>query len=300
LTPAVALAGDQETADAIAKRFEASGQMKGYSVGVKVENGTAWLGGRVANQEQMVTAVSIAKSTAGIDRVVNNLTIVQAPASRKLAGSLHQPGGVADGSEQQAPAPQNPTASQGPVGKPIVRGPVVRTSAEFDEIASPTEVQFAAPASGEELDMYSRLEAQEQGFAAPGVAENASTPMAVRQPLPLAVNEVSSQTVQEQPAPRELARQQSSRQPAPMPMNARSSRQMGAMPTRQPMPLAMNDQMYGPGPGPNMAMMGPEAVGTPRPMPMHVPGGPGAVAPYQYDHPATPGQAMPPTRTTPR
>ena len=46
------------------------------------------------------------------------------------------------------------------------------------------------------------------------------------------------------------------------------------------------------------APMGPgaasgEVVGTPRPMPAYVPTGPGAVAPYHFDHPQMPGYAWP-------
>ncbi len=52
--PGGAWADNQETAQQIASNLRTSGKMKGYSVGVKVEDGTAWLNGTVANQEQMV------------------------------------------------------------------------------------------------------------------------------------------------------------------------------------------------------------------------------------------------------
>ncbi len=34
-------------------------------------------------------------------------------------------------------------------------------------------------------------------------------------------------------------------------------------------------------------------IGTPKPMPAYVPTGPGAAAPYRYDHPQMPGYAWP-------
>src|SRR5262249_17024109 len=68
----------------------------------------------------------------------------------------------------------------------------------------------------------------------------------------------------------------------PMPMQMQNG---------QPMPMAMSNRMASmqtPVPG-----GGPEAVGAPRPMPAYVPTGPGAVAPYKFDHPQMPGYAWP-------
>jgi BON domain len=63
------------------------------------------------------------------------------------------------------------------------------------------------------------------------------------------------------------------------------------MPSGQPMPMAMSNRMA------SMQMpvqaAGAEAVGGPRPMPAYVPTGPGAVAPYKFDHPQMPGYAWP-------
>ena len=98
--PGWAWADNQETAQQIANNLRTSGKMKGYSVAVKVEDGTAWLNGTVANQEQMVAALSIAQQTDGIDRVVNNLTIA-APHAAKSASGLRQPGLTAQASADE-------------------------------------------------------------------------------------------------------------------------------------------------------------------------------------------------------
>ena len=45
LAPAVSRADDQETAQKVANNMRTSGRMKGYNVGVKVQEGTAWLNG---------------------------------------------------------------------------------------------------------------------------------------------------------------------------------------------------------------------------------------------------------------
>src|SRR5439155_3358622 len=72
------------------------------SVVVKVQDGTAWLSGSVANQRQMASALQIAHQSQGVDLVVNNLNIGNsAPAASKsnesnprqqvMQASLEQP-----------------------------------------------------------------------------------------------------------------------------------------------------------------------------------------------------------------
>ena len=61
VVPALALAGNQEVAEQIASKLRNSGQMSDYKIGVKYQDGTAWLRGRVASEEQMKTAL-----TAGV------------------------------------------------------------------------------------------------------------------------------------------------------------------------------------------------------------------------------------------
>lgn len=75
VVPVLALAGNQDVADEIANRLRGSGQMSDYKIGVKYQDGTAWLRGRVASGEQMETALRLVFQTAQVDRVVNELTI---------------------------------------------------------------------------------------------------------------------------------------------------------------------------------------------------------------------------------
>ena len=53
----MALAHNQEVAEQIANKLRHSGQMSDYKIGVKYQDGTAWLRGRVSNQDQMNTAI---------------------------------------------------------------------------------------------------------------------------------------------------------------------------------------------------------------------------------------------------
>ena len=77
--PSWALASDQETAQGIADAIRQSGRLKDYSIGVKYENGTATLMGRVANEQQAATAMEMAKELPGVTDVVNDLEIKASP-----------------------------------------------------------------------------------------------------------------------------------------------------------------------------------------------------------------------------
>ena len=85
VAPAMALAGNQEVAEEIANRLRNSGQMSDYKVGVKYQDGTAWLRGRVASQEQMETALRLVFRTQRVDRVVNQLAIAPSQPARTVA-----------------------------------------------------------------------------------------------------------------------------------------------------------------------------------------------------------------------
>ncbi len=73
--PTLAMAGNQEVAEQVAGNLRQSGQLQSYKVGVKFQEGTAWLRGRVASHEQMNAALRVAFQTEGVERVVNNLTV---------------------------------------------------------------------------------------------------------------------------------------------------------------------------------------------------------------------------------
>ena len=77
VVPAMALAGNQQIAEEIANRLKTSGQLSDYSIGVKYQNGTAWLQGHVTSAEQMKAALRLTFKTASVDRVVNELTVTQ-------------------------------------------------------------------------------------------------------------------------------------------------------------------------------------------------------------------------------
>jgi len=99
IAPAISMADDQATAQAVANSLK--GQLKGYNVAVKVQDGTAWLNGTVASERQMGAALDIASQTEGVERVVNNLSIgtPAAPGARATPSSLRQPNQIAESSD---------------------------------------------------------------------------------------------------------------------------------------------------------------------------------------------------------
>ena len=75
LAPAWASADDQQIAQQIAGSLRSSGQLVDYSIGVKFENGTAWLLGRVANEDQRDRAIALARKMPSVTDVVSKLEI---------------------------------------------------------------------------------------------------------------------------------------------------------------------------------------------------------------------------------
>ncbi len=89
--PSLALAGNQEIAEQIAQSLRQSGQMSDYKIGVKCQDGTAWLRGRVTDGAQMRTALKLASRTPGVKKIVNELSVESSearPVSAKRAKSV--------------------------------------------------------------------------------------------------------------------------------------------------------------------------------------------------------------------
>jgi hypothetical protein len=92
---------DEATAKKIAIVLRDSGRIKGYSIGVKFKNGTAWLAGRVTSKEQAATALKIVGTVDGVDQIVNNLTIGPAPSEPAGRPSSRRPQALKKSEEPQ-------------------------------------------------------------------------------------------------------------------------------------------------------------------------------------------------------
>jgi hypothetical protein len=63
----------------VAQVLKESGRLKSYRVGVKYQDGVAWLDGTVASEEQRQTAEALAYQADGVARVVNRLEVAASP-----------------------------------------------------------------------------------------------------------------------------------------------------------------------------------------------------------------------------
>jgi hypothetical protein len=80
---------DRAAAQEIAENMKQSGQLQDYRVGVKYQNGVAWLMGTVTSKQQKAAAERIARETPGVERVVSKLEVTGKNASEN-AGKVRQ------------------------------------------------------------------------------------------------------------------------------------------------------------------------------------------------------------------
>lgn len=185
LVPCVAMAGNQEVAEQIAKNLRVSGQMHDYKIGVKYQDGTATLRGQVSSEEQMRTAVALASKMQGVTQVVNNLSINASEMT--TTASLQQPDSL---SRLQTAAKTEPVAKTPPAprptavsnatfvstGAPVAIRPVAATEEQPSPTAAvPTRAARPVPVAYAQTDV-----AAPQMVAAP-----APMPMAAATPAPM-------------------------------------------------------------------------------------------------------------------
>ncbi len=72
-----------DTAQIIAKNLKESGKLQDYRVGVKYEDGVAWLMGTVTSPQQKEIAERLARQSAGVDHVVSKLEVERAANAPK-------------------------------------------------------------------------------------------------------------------------------------------------------------------------------------------------------------------------
>jgi len=115
----VAVADNQKTAEGIASSLRESGKLSNYKIGVKYQEGTTWLTGRVRDQQQMTTALKLVLQMPGVTRVINNLNVqageeptASEPAPKPIAAKSDTT--VRIGQVSQTPAPLQRSAIMQP------------------------------------------------------------------------------------------------------------------------------------------------------------------------------------------
>ncbi|TWU00196.1 periplasmic protein [Botrimarina colliarenosi] len=111
----------EQMASQVAQSLRESGQLQNYRVGVKYEDGVAWLLGSVTSADQSATAERLAREVEGVSHVVNKLEIVEASAAEKVETKTNDALQLAslDQPELEAPAPLPPN----PAAMPAAQAP---------------------------------------------------------------------------------------------------------------------------------------------------------------------------------
>ena len=122
LVPVWAMAGDQEFAQEIAASLRQSGQLHDYKIGVKCQDGTVWLRGRVTSQQQAQAALDHVLNIQGVKRAVNRLEIAPSDASepqalQQAAGALGTERTRVSASAGWSVKSQGPTAQSATVAR---------------------------------------------------------------------------------------------------------------------------------------------------------------------------------------
>ena len=127
VVPTFVAASNQDIADQVVRRLREGGQMSDYSISVTYKDGTARLQGRVASEQQMAVALTVAVRTPGVASVVNELVVSPSGAGRPMTSSA-----MRGGDSQQAAAVRNPLRSKGVV-------PVAETAPQAQKSAAPDD-----------------------------------------------------------------------------------------------------------------------------------------------------------------
>jgi hypothetical protein len=174
VVPVLALADNQEVAKQIARNLDNSGQMSGYKIGVKYREGTVWLRGQVASQEQMKAALALVFQTPGVGRVVNELSINEPVASPSTPSRSQL---AAQSNADGAPTNDNPLRRQNASMADRVPNSFAMSAAapvsaiEPQETPQPIDAQRAVPMSrAARGTVYMAMQPDARGPAAPNGA----------------------------------------------------------------------------------------------------------------------------------
>lgn len=312
LAPMFVWAGNQETAEEIAKGLRASGQLHNYRIGIKYQDGTVWLRGDVANPEQLQTALALTAQMPGVTRVVNNLSVAAvaaeaanaaAPAAKPAGPTVEskpQPAGTAFQPEQ---ARRLRSGSFGAIRSMVANKPAQVAPEQASPPPQPAQPSLAERLAATFLSAPAKPVTVEEPVAPP---QQAAGPQ-VTQPLTVAMQPERSAQRLIQPIPAAYLQPQGPAAPAEIMPPATAAPAQIAAPTA-PVPATVPQPQYQSTPVQQYQqapVMGQVQQAVPGVAPYAVPGmtngtplpcymAPGvAPAPARYDNPALPGYAWP-------
>ena len=230
IIPAMALAGNKEVAEQIANRLHKSGKLSDYKIGVKYQDGTAWLQGRVSSPEQMKTALRLVFQISSVDRVVNEMKVASSDAAKSAESEPAQVNGNEDNPlrEQDASPAAEPQ-------QPKNRNMVERLGAAMLPKSRPQEAPQPMPVPDEDPAYADQLPSS----YTPSSVEPVSAEEPQELPKPLATPKRAA------PITRLAMMQQRLRGPAaptgaPLPMYSAGANPAGVAPARYDQPCMPN------------------------------------------------------------
>jgi hypothetical protein len=158
-----------DLAKTVAVRLRDSGTLDGYRVKVRAKQGTVWLEGKVSNAKHIAAAIGLAESTAGVERVVNRLTVAAPAAAGGSNLALPQRAWDFAGVEPPAPQPVSPQPLM-----PRAEGPLA------EDVAAARQAVYAAepPVAGGQPEQVQLARTTERGLRVP--TRMAGTPRPMR------------------------------------------------------------------------------------------------------------------------
>ncbi|HEX4129288.1 MAG TPA: BON domain-containing protein [Pirellulales bacterium] len=208
LSPAWAVAADQEAAQRIAASLRASGRLTDYSLGVQYEEGTVWLSGRVADEQQMDEAVEMARNLPDVTDVVNNLEI--RPSRPATSSAVRLATEATDSADQQIADEQVIQVAHTSDNSELRLRTATRNLLGMRGFASPAKVPTGDQAQTTQQRMPTKVQprpATQQRVAAPVQQKIILQPKATVQQKPTAHKQATVQMrppVQAAPAPAAL------------------------------------------------------------------------------------------------
>ena len=160
---------DQQMSRQLASMLHRSGQLSDYKVGVKFESGTAYVVGRVADRDQMSKALRMVKSAAGVQNVVNQLTL--APSTTTAAPAIPASATVARRT-RTSPFRSPPLAGDKSGARPAPGSPIATNVAQGGGVQLAVGQAAQRPMAGAGLPVgrpiaYTGLAAPAAAMAAP-------------------------------------------------------------------------------------------------------------------------------------
>jgi hypothetical protein len=169
IVPVMALAGNQEVADQIAKSLRNSGRLSNYKINVKFQDGTASLRGYVASQEQMNSALKVVYQTPGVTRVVNEIAVNSDVSTKTQVASTQSDNPLRERDTESARVDRVPSSYSNTPAKTVSAEEVV------------DEPQYVTPQRAKPMSVSPRAAerlAMQQGNARePAVSNGAPLPM---------------------------------------------------------------------------------------------------------------------------